>query len=621
MEKPAAGPDALVEAATSLFQRGQFDAAISGCNRALEMRPAHRGALTLLGVALNASGQHAKASEVFAELARRNPKQADHWMNLGTSLLAQRRNEAALEAYARAGALGEASSDFFYNVGLVHREMGNFEAARTVLRDAARLAPDDAEIAYQYAVCCDETMRHADAIAALADWPRMRGLKPDLLAKIALLLMKLGELRSAVRAVELAAHDPSPDPESVLRIVQVQERTNRLAEAQAGLARLKADPRSKSLGDDLKLVEARLAERLGRAQEAHDLYQELLASTTAFHQRHHHLFPLARLLDALGRSEAAYSALEEAHRSQMAFLCLTAPNAVRRQGPPFRLADLGCDAADVGAWDAAAAPSAEGSPIFIVGFPRSGTTLLEQVLDAHPSLASMDETRFMHDAIDCMVKEGCGYPGRLAAMSATLQSELRDRYWSLVRSKVDLQPGQRLVDKNPLNLLALPAIRRLFPHSRILVAVRHPCDVILSCYMQHFSATDFVLLCRDLPSLATAYRRAFDCWYREAEILKPAAREVRYEALVSGFEAEVRGIAGFLGLGWTDAMLEPGRHAEHKGFIGTPSYSQVVQPVHTRSIGRWKSYESHFAGVLPTLQPYFDRWGYDATIRTEGTSR
>lgn len=620
MEKPAAGPDALVDAATSLFQRGQFDAAISNCRRALELRPAHLGALNLLGVALNASGQHAKASEVFAELTRRNPKQGDHWMNLGTSLLAQRRSQAALAAYARAGALGEASADFFYNAGLAHLQMGNFEAARNVLRDAARLAPDDGEIAYQYAVCCDETMRHADAIAALATWPQMRGLRTDLLAKIALLLMKLGELRSAGQAVERAARDPSPDPESVLRIVQVQERTNRLAQAQAGLARLKADPQSQSLGDDLKLVEARLADRQGRTREAHDLYLELLASTTAFHQRHHHLFPLARLLDAMGRSEAAYSALEEAHRSQMALLSRTAPNAVRQQGPPFRLADFCCDAEDVAAWDASSAPPTEASPIFIVGFPRSGTTLLEQTLDAHPSLASMDETRFMHETIDRMIKSGCGYPGRLSAMSEALQSELRESYWSLVRSKVDLKPGQRLVDKNPLNLLALPAIRRLFPNARILLAVRHPCDVVLSCYMQHFTATDFVLLCRDLPSLATAHRRAFDCWYREAAILRPDAREVRYETLVGEFEAEVRRVAEFLGLDWTDAMLAPGRHAEHKGFIATPSYSRVIEPVNSRAIGRWRSYERHFAGVLPQLQRYLDRWGYDATIRTTGTS-
>jgi hypothetical protein len=150
----------------------------------------------------------------------------------------------------------------------------------------------------------------------------------------------------------------------------------------------------------------------------------------------------------------------------------------------------------------------------------------------------------------------------------------------------------------------------LFPNARILLAIRHPCDVILSCYMQHFGAPDFILLCRDLPSLTAAYRRAFDCWYREARILQPSARDVYYEKFVTEFETQVRAIADFLELAWTDAMLEPGVHARQKGFISAPSYRQVVQPINTRAVGRWKSYETHFAEVIPELRPYLDRWDY-----------
>jgi tetratricopeptide (TPR) repeat protein len=607
---PTADPDSLVRAGVSLYQRGQFDAAANCGRKALKARPAHLGALNLLAAALNAQGDHAKAAAAFAELTRREPKNASHWMNLGTSRQAQRRHDEALAAYAQAGWLGEASADYFYNVGLVHLDMGNFEAARLVLHDAVRLAPDDAEICYQYAVCCDETMRQRDAIAVLAGWPRMRGLRTALLAKIALLLMKLGELQSASQAVERAASDLAPDAESVLRMIQVQERTNQLVEARAALARLKADPRSGSLGPDLRLVEARLAEREGRKQDAHDLYVEVLGTTPEFHLRHNHLYPLAKLLDALGRSDEAFATLEEAHRSQVAYLKMTMPNAANRQGPPFRIADLCSNAADVAAWDATGAPSMEESPIFIVGFPRSGTTLLEQTLDAHPSLVSMDETWFLHETVDRMISDGISYPDKLSSMTADHLDAVRDLYWSRVRSKIELAPGLRLIDKNPLNLLALPAICRLFPNSRILLAVRHPCDVILSCFMQHFGAPDFVLLCRDLPSLAAAYRRAFDCWFREAEILQPSAREVRYEIFVTDFESQLRAIADFLGLAWTDAMLEPGGHAQGKGFISAPSYSQVVQPVNTRAIGRWKSYEKHFTEVIPQLGPYFDRWDY-----------
>ena len=224
----------------------------------------------------------------------------------------------------------------------------------------------------------------------------------------------------------------------------------------------------------------------------------------------------------------------------------------------------------------------------------------------------MDETRFVHDVIDRMVGDGIAYPESLASLTRAKLDGLRECYWSLVLRRVRLKPGQRLLDKNPLNLLALPAIRRLFPHSRILFAVRHPCDVILSCYFQHFRAPEFIRLCRDLASLGAGYRRALDFWYRETAILKSGIREVRYETLAAEFEPQVRAIAGFLGLDWSDAMLSPGEHARARGFISTPSYTQVVQPVHTRSVGRWKSYERHLGETIASVQPYLDRWGYRA---------
>jgi tetratricopeptide (TPR) repeat protein len=605
---------ALVRSAASFLQRGQAEAAERCGREALRGEPGHLDALNVLAVALNAQGKHAQAAEVFAELTRREPQRANHWMNLGTALQALHRHDDALAAYARAGALGESSADFYYNVGLVHIDRGSYEAARLVLQDAVRLAPDDGEIGYQYAVSCDETMNQDEAVATLLRWPEFRGLNTELLAKIGLLLMNLGEVKSAARAIDLALGDPNPDADSLLRIIEVLERTNRVPEARAALDRLRADPRSPALGTDLDLVEARIADREGRAQDACNVLTKILGRTRDFHLRHFQLYPLAKSLDALGRFDEAYAVLEEAHRSHVAYMNLAAPEVMPRRGPPLQVVDFGCSADDVGRWDHSGAPGMHDSPVFIVGFPRSGTTLLEQTLDANPALRAMDETRYMHELVDRIIALGVEYPGRLADLSREQMDELRGHYWRQVARRVELQPGQRLVDKNPMNLLVLPVIHRLFPNARLLLAVRHPCDVILSCYMQHFRAFQFTMMCRDLPTLATAYRRAFDFWYRESALLLPAYREVRYESFVTDFEKNVRELAEFVGLDWTDTMLQPGEHARRKGFISTPSYSQVVKPINTRAVGRWKSYETHFREVLPIVRPYLERWGYE----TEG---
>jgi len=179
-----------------------------------------------------------------------------------------------------------------------------------------------------------------------------------------------------------------------------------------------------------------------------------------------------------------------------------------------------------------------------------------------------------------------------------------------VRKRVELKAGQRLVDKNPLNMMRLPLIRRLFPHARTVLAVRHPCDTLLSCYQQQFRAPDLALMCRDFPTLARNYRTAFDFWYAQLPLLGAATLELRYETLVADFTTEVRRLADFLELPWHAGLLAPGDHARAKGYISTPSYTQVIEPVNTRSVGRWKRYQQHFTDALPTLMPCLERWGY-----------
>jgi hypothetical protein len=294
----------------------------------------------------------------------------------------------------------------------------------------------------------------------------------------------------------------------------------------------------------------------------------------------------------------------------MAYLRLTAPMAAARGVPTWEIANWSCDPTDIAQWDETDAPPLEASPVFVVAFPRSGTTLLEQTLDAHPQLRSMDEQPIVQNALDDIVALGVRYPEELAKLRPDQLRTIRAQYFERAAGKVKLDPGQRLVDKNPLNMLRLPVIRRLFPNAPIILAVRHPCDVVLSCFMQHFRAPHFVLLCSDLQSLAMGYRRSFDFWYQQAAMLSPHVLEIRYENFVADFESGVRELAQFLRLPWDERMLAPAEHARAKGYISTPSYSQVVQPVNQKAVGRWRAYERHIAPIIPQLQPYLARWQY-----------
>jgi hypothetical protein len=271
----------------------------------------------------------------------------------------------------------------------------------------------------------------------------------------------------------------------------------------------------------------------------------------------------------------------------------------------------GSHADDYARWDMSGAPAREASPVFIVAFPRSGTTLLEHALAAHPQLVTMDEQPFIQMTLQHLSGARQEYPERMASLTSAQLTTAREHYWSLVAKSREHRGRDSVCStRTPLNIMQLPAIRRLFPDSPIVLAIRHPCDVILSCYMQHFRA-EFTRACRDLPTLAEAHTRMFAFWYQQAALLQPTAYELFYEEFVRDFEAGMREVATFLELPWNDAMLEPATHAKSYGYISTPSYSQVVQPVHTRSIGRWKAYERHLEPVLPVLQPQLERWGYE----------
>ena len=601
----------LLRTSWAAFAAGDSESAIAWCRRARELDPANTDTLGTLGFLLHAAKKYDQASRVFSALTDLQPAEPTHWMNLGTAQRCDGKLDEAINAFTNAAIRGADTADFYYNVGLTHLERSDFESGRLMLAKAVALAPDDAEIRYRYALCCYERLVMEEALAALDEWEKLSGLNAEAIANIGMLLMNLGAPERAESALRRAVSAANSDPRPLLTLIQILERTNRLDEAAHLLAQLTEHPQAHTLGKEIKLIRAQLAQRMSDHEAACTIFAELLDDCAEPHLKHLLQFPLAKSLDGLHRHDEAMNILRAAHRSQIELLRLTSPASIARGAPTMVITRFGCDPEDVAAWKDSTAPALELSPIFIVAFPRSGTTLLEVTLDSHPLLASMDEQPFVQNALDDMISQGCSYPERLAALSGAQMATVRDRYWERVHRKVVLKPGQRLIDKNPLNILRLPAIRRLFPHAPVILAVRHPCDVMLSCFMQHFRTPEFALLCSHLPSLAIGFRRAFDFWYQQEQLLKPKSRELRYETFTAQFQTEIPILLDFLELPWDDAVLRPHQTARKKGYISTPSYSQVIEPVHKRAVGRWHSYERHLADVLPIIQPLLDRWGYE----------
>lgn len=559
------------------------------------------------------AGRFDEAARHFRALAQQQPHWAMHWANLGTALRAAGDYDQAVAAYEEAAARGAASGEFLLNFALLRMDRFEYGQARELLARAAGSGSGSAEVRYFLAICDFHDARDDQAQRALGDWRQFGSLSVDMLTRIGLLLMQLGLTQQAAEALAEALRREPGQPMATVRLAQVMERTNRVTEAQALLAQLPpATTAQGELAEERAAIEARLAERREDWAGARARYEQLLAGPQPPHLRYHVLYPLGRVLDKLGEAEPAMAAFAQAHESQAAFLGRAAPQLLATPHVSFNIANFPSDPTDFARWSADPGPDPADSPIFIVGFPRSGTTLMEQMLDASPALASMDEQPFLQQAIDAIRATGVTYPERLGDLTAEQCEVVRGGYWQRVDAKVRRAPGQRLVDKNPLNLLRLPAIRRLFPRAPIVLAIRHPFDVLVSNYQQHYRAPEIALMCRDFESLARGYRRAFDFWYAQQGLLQARVHELLYEDLVDDFEGSAARMAAFLGVALVPEMLAPAQHALKRGYISTPSYSQVVEPVNRRAVGRWRKYQRHLEPARELLQPYLERWGYEA---------
>jgi tetratricopeptide (TPR) repeat protein len=602
----AADVDALVRLALEDLQGDNLAAAEAKCLRALGIDREHEDSLTVLGMVLQAQGRHDDAIRIFNSLTVKHPDSARHWEILGTACRGAKRYDAALKAFARALSLGAPSAVMLYNLGLVHAEILDLPSAHEVLSRALALAPRDAWISLALAKTSYDLGDFEGARSALEDWRRFEGLTPAALAEIAYLLVLMGQVSNAEPAIESLA-SLAPLGRAALTQANVLERLNRLPEARSALQRARFGTSLPGSDPDLLLAEAVLAQRESNHEQARDLLEQALKDHQDFALRHNLLFPLAVSLDALGAYENAFAAMIEAHRSQVAYLAAAIGKNAESESPTIELTRRGVEPGAPLDWDDGTAPSKAQSPVFVVGFPRSGTTLLEVALDAHPGLRSMDEQPYLARVIDHMRALGLDYPADLGKLTSDQLAALRAQYWKRVDTQVSLAPGQRLVDKNPLNLLRLPLIRRLFPRAHTVLIVRHPCDVLMSCFIQHFRAPDLALLCRDLPTLASSYRRFFDYWYAQEALLGAATFEIRYERMVLDLESELKALVSFLELPWDPAMLSPAARARARGFISTPSYTQVIRPISSQAVGRWRHYERQLSEVMPTLAPYLER--------------
>lgn len=264
-------------------------------------------------------------------------------------------------------------------------------------------------------------------------------------------------------------------------------------------------------------------------------------------------------------------------------------------------------------WKATPFPDDLPAPVFVVGFLRSGTTLTQEVLDAHPKVLVADELEFVTRVkreLHSLVKSDAKTPEKLAGLDVEGILHLRRFYWDLVRARFGSElDGHLFVDKFTMNTLDLGLISTIFPDAKVIFLMRDPRDVCLSCMLQLMVPTTLTVQVLNWSDTANIYAQAMDWWMYVRERLSLDWIEVRYEDIVADFESTFRSVFSFMGLEWDSDVTRFHERAAAK-FVATPSRSQVAQPLYASSVARWRHYAAEFATINERLAPYVAEFGY-----------
>jgi tetratricopeptide (TPR) repeat protein len=612
-------------------QAGELEASINHLRIAHAGKPADLKIATNLANALADAGSYTEALEVISD----NLARSDRSMQLERlrGFLAQSADdfEQAVKSYERVVAAYPADWEALNNLGNARRCTGDLTGCIAALERAAEIEPDAPPIRLNLAVAIGvagdiaeserrlrcladelptepqplralhallkEQLRDDEALNAIEEAVRRAPKDMELRLALASHLSEMHRYEAAEEAY-LKAIDLRPSTgQASLGLAFVYEITNQTEK----LFNLMSEVETRGIGvagrEFIRAFGFRRQKRYDEGLKSLEQVPDTMESPRRFHL-------LGQMLQGAGRHDEAFAAFE-----RMNALNRDDPSGPELRGANYRtIVQKQCNKLSeswLSNWRTTKIADGQPLPVFLVGFPRSGTTLLDTMLMGHPRIEVLEEEPTMRLA-------SAQFPDfdSLQSASDQLIQKARNIYFDTARSLTPLEPGHLLVDKNPLTMNALPFIHRMFPGAKIVCALRHPCDVVLSCFITNFRANDGMSSFLHLDSAAHLYDLSFSYFERAQRLMKFPMHTVVYERIIADRERELKALFQFLGLEWHERVLDHETIAKGRGRIKTASYSQVVEPIYTRASGRWWNYRKHLEPIFPVLEPWIGKFGY-----------
>lgn len=574
------------------FFAGEFQAAEENLRRALALAPFDLSAQNALGAVLKQQGDIAGAIACFRAILASLPDHPDTLNNLGTCLLETEEFQEAASVLEKARDLAPRQPDILTNLGLLREKQGKLEEAETLLRQSLAILPGSATAL----LGLGKTLYRKDALAEAEDSTRKAlALAPkqgEAWCLLGLVQAARGKEEDAAdsykRSLELRPDDATAlcgqahilarggqlEEANVLLKRALERNPNHVASLYALVTRRKVGP------DDQELRTLRsLLSRAGDLspddrQSIHFALGKALDDLRDYGQAFPHFLEGNRLK----RLTLDFDPDVDTKTTDLTISLFTQKLFERLQDKGFRT-DL---------------------PIFVLGMPRSGTTLTEQILASHPEVYGAGELSLLMDILtssDARHRR-VPFPNSLSTLKRETVKRWGKDYTSQLREYAPR--ARRITNKMPANYKALGVIRLMLPEARIIHVRRNAVDTCLSCFMQSFlHGQEATYDLTDLGRHYVNYARLMEHW--RAVLPEGSFLEVQYEDLVADTEVQARRLVEYCGLKWDDACL-----AFHKAerFVRTASIAQVRQPIYHSSVERWRKYEKFLGPLLEALGEY-----------------
>ena len=553
-------------------QNGNLKKASTYLNKAIEINPKIADLHNNLGLIFREMGELEKACNCIKKAIQINPQYAIAHSNLGLIYKELGQFENAKKCFEKSIEINPKHENPYNNLGLIYKELGQLEQAEKNFKKSIEI-----------------NSRHVQAFINLGN-----------------IFKNSGEIEKAEMYYEDAISINPKYFEAYNNLMDLLERTNQNEKLNKLI--LKAEDQFK-LNPIVKLFYGQYLYKTQEFSEAIKNLEKIKFDNNQSNRERLRSLILAKSYDQLKNFNKAFDYFSKTNEINLSNKDDNIDKIKTIKIIEKRLNFFGNP--EIKNWPTQKKLELNENPIFLIGFPRSGTTLLDTILRSHPSVEVIEEEPILANFISSLNKITKEDFNNLKNIEENKLNEIRKIYFSNRDKFIKNKDNKKIyIDKMPLNIIHVGEIYRIFPDAKFLVSLRHPCDCVISCFMQSFTLNNAMANFLNLEDTANLYDHVMRLWDQYNSIFSLKFHITKYEDIVMNFEKSVNEIMNFLNLPWSDNVLKFYETAEKRELISTPSYDQVNKPIYTKSIDRWKKYEKHFTKILPILETWIKKYNY-----------